>query len=114
MHNLIRLRDYRKRPQPVFFDRTELQQLLSLYSRRVISGEWRDYAIDHDARRATFSIFRHAADRPAFTVVKVAPRDRSETIYLLSAGPKRLKRGSNLIEVLAELDRRPRLVAAAD
>ena len=38
-----------------FFSRSELGQLLSLYSRRVVNGEWRDYAIDHDATEATVS-----------------------------------------------------------
>ncbi|MEM7563519.1 MAG: DUF2794 domain-containing protein, partial [Pseudomonadota bacterium] len=33
---------------------------LQLYSTRVARGEWRDYAIDHSAGVAIFSIFRHA------------------------------------------------------
>ncbi len=113
MRNLVRLRDYRNRPQPVFFDRHELHQLLTLYSRRVISGEWRDYAIDHDSGMAIFSIFRHAADRPAYTVIKSAPDAKGNSRYVLSAGPRRLKKGGSIEEVLAVLDRRPRIVFSA-
>ncbi|HMA14084.1 MAG TPA: DUF2794 domain-containing protein, partial [Kiloniellaceae bacterium] len=46
MSQLYRFSEYRKSPRRVFFDRAELNQLLSLYSRNVASGEWRDYAID--------------------------------------------------------------------
>ena len=110
---MVRLRDYRNRPHPVFFDRHELHQLLTLYSRRVISGEWRDYAIDHDTGMASFSVFRHAADRPAYTVIKSAPDAKGRSRYSLSAGPRRLKKGGSIDEVLAVLDRRPRLVYTA-
>lgn len=113
MRNLVRLRDYRNRPAPVFFDRHELHQLLSIYSGRVISGEWRDYAIDHDAGTATFSIFRHAADRPAFTVTKSGPDAKGNCRFTLSQGPRQLKSGGRIEEVLAALDRKPRLVLAA-
>ena len=46
----------------VFFDRQELRQLLDVYSRRVASGEWHDYAMDQRGNCAVFSIFRHSFD----------------------------------------------------
>lgn len=113
MRNLVRLQDYRKRPRPTFFDRQELHQLLTVYSRRVIAGEWRDYAIDHESGMATFSIFRRAADRPAYTIVKSAPDGKGESRYVLASGGQRLKKGRSIDEVLAVLDRRPRLVYSA-
>ncbi len=54
----------------VFFSRQELRQLLEVYSRRVASGEWRDYAIDHYGQDAVFSVFRHSFDSPLFAVAK--------------------------------------------
>src|SRR3546814_7882637 len=58
MSQFYRFSEYRKSPRRVFFDRGELNQLLSLYSRNVASGEWRDYAIDQIGGSAIFSVFR--------------------------------------------------------
>lgn len=113
MRNLVRLQDYRIRRTPVFFDRNELHQLLTVYSRHVISGEWRDYAIDHDANKAIFSIFRHAADRPAYRIIKGAPDAKGRCRYVLASGPRRVKAGDRIEDVLAILDRKPRLVYSA-
>ena len=64
MTKLYRIDDYRHehKNRKAFFDRNELNQLLSLYSRRVASGEWRDYAIDQVDGQATVSIDDIATD----------------------------------------------------
>ena len=60
MADLVRLNDHRRnKGRRVTFDRQELRQLLDVYSRRVASGEWKDYAIDMGNGSAVFSIFRH-------------------------------------------------------
>jgi len=71
MTNLYRLADQKARRRIVSFDRRELSRLLSLYSLRVASGEWRDYAIDFRPGMAIFSIFRHTAEQPLFAIAKV-------------------------------------------
>lgn len=109
MTELIRLAD-RKRPRQVYFSRTELMQLLGLYSRQVAAGEWRDYAIDHKAGMAIFSVFRHSFDRPLFSIAKWVDSQRPG--YAVFAGPRRLKAGGSLLDVLAVLEGRPRLVGA--
>ena len=43
---------------PVFFDRVELNQILSVYSRRVIAGEWCDYGFNEGRHEATFAIYK--------------------------------------------------------
>lgn len=103
MAGVVRLADFRPRHRPVFFNRLELNQLLSLYSRRVSRGEWRDYAIDHSATAAVFSVFRHSDSRPIFTIAKFAPGIRRRGDYLLTAGQRRLKEGRTLPDVLAAL-----------
>ena len=45
MADLIRLKKSRSPQRGLFFTKSELGQLLSLYSSRVISGEWRDYHV---------------------------------------------------------------------
>ena len=57
----------------LYFTRSELNQLLGLYSRHVARGVWRDYAIDHRDGMALFSVFRHTHEAPAYSIVKTAP-----------------------------------------
>ncbi len=110
MTELIRLAD-RKRPRQVYFSRPELMQLLALYARQVSAGEWRDYAIDHKAGMAIFSVFRHSFDRPLFSIAKWADSQRPSS-YAVFAGPRRLKAGGSLLDVLGVLEGRPKLVGA--
>lgn len=98
-----------KAPPPVGFTRVEMARILDLYSRRVMAGAWRDYAIDRQDDMATFSIFRHAADRPLFTVAKRRMQDDA-TEYSVFEGPAVLASGPDLDETLAALAARPFLV----
>jgi hypothetical protein len=69
---VLPLRDYRTRRRTLYFTRSELNQLLGLYSRNVARGIWRDYAIDHRDGQALFSVFRHTQESAAYTIVKSA------------------------------------------
>ena len=73
---VLALGDYRTRHHTLYFSRSELNQLLGLYSRHVIRGEWRDYAIDHGNGMARFSVFRHTHEAPAFTILRLRRRRR--------------------------------------
>lgn len=97
-------------PKKTFFNRQELFQLLDLYSRRVMTGEWRDYAIDHDATRATFSVFRHTADRPEYSITKLAAAGKSRSLFVLRDNARKLKQSASLDEVIAALNKRLRVV----
>jgi len=108
MTNLYRLADQPTRRRIVSFDRRELNRLLGLYSTRVASGEWRDYAIDFRPGMAIFSIFRHAAEQPLFAIAKVP--GGSQGSYLVYNGPRKLANGDTLEEVLRVFDRRLRLL----
>lgn len=94
----------------VFFSRQELRQLLEVYSRRVASGEWRDYAIDHYGNTAIFSVFRHSFDVPLFSIAKSGSGKDCE--YAVFDGQRRLKRGASMTEVLKVFDKPLRLVSA--
>ena len=67
---VLPLRDNRSQRRTLYFTRSELNQLLGLYSRNVARGIWRDYAIDHRDGQALFSVFRHTHESPAYTIVK--------------------------------------------
>jgi len=109
MTNLYRLADKRARRRIVSFDRRELSRLLSLYSRRVASGEWRDYAIDFRPGMAIFSIFRHTAEQPLFAIAKVPP-GASQSGYMVYNGPRKLAHGDSLEDVLAVFERKLRVL----
>ncbi len=109
MDNLLRLPDSRAKRRVVTFDRRELRQLLSLYSTRVITGEWRDYAIDFRPGMALFSIFRHTAEQPLFAIAKAAGGSARGAPWTVYAGPRRLAQGDDLDEVLRVFDRKLRV-----
>ncbi|RMD61144.1 MAG: DUF2794 domain-containing protein [Alphaproteobacteria bacterium] len=87
--------------RPTFFDRNELNQLLSLYSRRVASGEWRDYAIDQRGGSAVFSVFRHSHAAPLFRIAKRASGKGTHGEYVVLSGCRTLKRASTMREALS-------------
>jgi Protein of unknown function (DUF2794) len=104
MATVSRLTDYQARRR-IFFSRTELDILLQLYSRQVMRGAWRDYAIDQREGRAVFSIFRHSLESPLYTIVKTAPGIGRHGDFVLMRRCMRLATGGALAEVLAPLKR---------
>ncbi len=95
----------------VTFDRRELTAILNVYGRMVAAGEWRDYAIDHLADRAVFSVFRRASEAPLHRIEKTPRNAARQGAYSVSdAAGRILKRGPDLVRVLAVLEKKPRLV----
>ncbi|MEP9374610.1 DUF2794 domain-containing protein [Mesorhizobium sp. KR1-2] len=113
---LIPLHEARRerQAQPVSFDRRELDQILRVYGRMVAANEWRDYAIDHLADRAVFSVFRRASETPLFQIVKDPRLARRQGAFsVIAAGGLILKRGHELARVLGVFDKRLNLVHQA-
>jgi Protein of unknown function (DUF2794) len=104
MATVTRLSDHR-RQRRAFFSRAELDQLLQLYSRQVMRGVWRDYAIDQRDGTASFSVFRHSLESPLFTVAKTAPDASRHGNYVLLHRRVRLAAGATLADVLVRLER---------
>ncbi|KIL99864.1 hypothetical protein CCC_02653 [Paramagnetospirillum magnetotacticum MS-1] len=102
--------EYRDQPGFVHFERGEITQLLTLYAMRVASGEWRDYAIDVRPDGAVFSVFRHAFERPLYTVTKSASGPRGST-WSIARSDRIVSRFACLAGVLAALNRAPRPLA---
>ncbi len=110
---LFRLADYRAKRKTVYFNRIELNQLLAVYSRHVIRGDWRDYAIDHRAGFALFSVFRRSQESPAFSIMKCAGGNNRHGDYVVYNGRQRVCAGKTLGEVLDIFRRKPALVSSA-
>ncbi len=95
------------------FDRDELQRILDLYGRMVAAGQWRDYAMDFDRHAATFAAFRRTAERPQARVEKrPSLRNKQGMWTLFGEHGQILKRGHELVNVLAPMERR--LMKAVD
>jgi hypothetical protein len=109
MATLLRIAEGGPRRRVVSFDRRELATLLDLYSRRVSSGEWRDYALDFKPGMAIFSIFRHSAEQPLFAIAKLFRGATRLGRYHLFRGPKRVAAGDDLKELLEVFDKLLRL-----
>lgn len=98
---------------PVAFERRELDLILRLYGRMVAANEWRDYAIDHLADRAVFSVYRRASEVPLFQIVKDPKMARRQGVFsVIAAGGRILKRGHELARVLGIFDTKLKLVKA--
>ncbi len=110
MADLIRLRKSRSPQRGLFFTKKELGQLLALYSSRVISGEWRDYAIDHSDDGAAFSIFRHSHELPLFSISKNQRKGQRQPTFELVSGYKKIASSPSLVDVISQFEKLPRLV----
>lgn len=97
----------KRTPAPVFFQRQELDIILSLYGQKVAAGEWRDYAMDGLKDEAVFSIFRRASEMPIYRIMKQPKLRLKQGQYsVVSATGQILKRGHDLRMVLRVLDKR--------
>ena len=91
----------------VFFNRTELSQILQVYGRMVAKAEWRDYAIGETKNACIFAIFHRTADRPLFKIYKEPRLASKQGAYsVLSQSGRVLKRGKSLSQVLKVFDRK--------
>ena len=90
----------------MFFDRRELNPILSLYGRMVAVNEWRDYAIDSDELAVEFQIYRNSWDFPAYRLIKrgaVVGRRR----FALVRGGETLIEDDRLQTILSWLEKQP-------
>jgi hypothetical protein len=113
MVTVVSLSDYKnanRRFQPdICFNKRELEQLLTVYSRRVINGEWKDYAIRHDPSMAAFLIYRNNSRQPAFTVIK-HQTSGGKTEFVVFHGREKLKSSDSLKDAVTVLNRKLKLV----
>lgn len=100
----------RKQPKAFYFSRAELSVILSAYATRVANSDWRDYALDHIANCAIFSIFRHTHEQPLLTIEKHRQKGKDKALFMLRDRQKILFRGSKLSDLISYLHRLPRLV----
>ena len=110
---VVSLGDYRMRQHTLYFSRSELNQLLGLYSLQVSRGVWRDYAIDHTPGVARFSVFRHTHEAPTYTILKTAQSGGRPIEFIIQSGRQKLRVSRSLAEALAYFQTHLSLVATA-
>jgi hypothetical protein len=91
----------------VWFDRRELEQILSVYGDMVAAGECRDYAIGAFADHTVFCMHRRASEAPTWTIEKRPELARRQGAYsVVNATGQVLKRGHDLAQVLRVFESR--------
>ena len=105
-----RISNPKKLRKPLFFNRSELGQILATYSSRVASGEWRDYAIDNLPGSAAFSIFRHTHETPLYVIEKQQRYPSEAPNFTLRERDKSLCEGNYMQEIIIYFNRLPRLI----
>jgi len=91
----------------VAFQRTEMDLILDIYGRLVMSGQAKDYAVGAHKDQAVFAIFRRHAENPNWTVLKTPALARMQGAYsVLGPQGQILKRGRELKQVLTVFDTR--------
>jgi len=89
------------------FDRLELMRIMDLYGRMVAAGHWRDYALGHHPDYAVFAAFRRHSERPEIRIEKRPElRLKQGQFALVSEHGIVLKRGHELVAVMAPIERR--------
>ena len=105
--SVIQLRPPPAGPEPVtVFTRPELRSIFEIYGRKVIGGEWRDYALSFQPDVACFAVYRRAFDsNPLFRVEKrPALARRQGTFVVIAADGRIFRRGQELAKVLRVFD----------
>lgn len=98
----------------VFFNRAELEAILSVYGRMVVEGEWRDYAIGSTKDAAIFAIHRRTSEMPLYRIEKRPKLTRRQGAYsVVAATGLVLKRGHDLRQVLKVFEKRKLRVVGA-
>ena len=101
MVNLVNLPSRWRKKGIVTFTRSEIGQLMSVYSLEVSKGNWKDYAIDSLANMAVFSIYKSAREDPIYSITKSVSQNAARTVkFSVYDGERMLKQSTSMLEIL--------------
>lgn len=102
---VVALSSFRQAEQ-VRFNKSELQQILTVYGRMVARGEWRDYAMEFTRECAVFAVFRRSSEIPLYRIIKTPKNANRQGAYSVEASAGYvLRRGQDLPRVLMVLEK---------
>lgn len=91
----------------VFFSKSELTSILSLYSKQVSKGLWKDYALDSQSETAIFSVFRHTHDKPIYQIIKKRFKGlKNKCEFCIIKDAALISKSSDLINILNKLEKK--------
>ena len=89
-----------------FFNKSELNQILSIYGKKVSECKWKDYAIDHLESSAIFSFFRNTFESASLKIIKHKRISKSKLKYhLVSSSGSDIKRSNELDLIINYLNK---------
>ncbi|MDC0093449.1 DUF2794 domain-containing protein [Alphaproteobacteria bacterium] len=91
----------------IFFSKFELTKILSLYSKQVSKGIWRDYALDSKNDTAIFSIYRHSHDKPLYQIIKKSQKGtRNKPEFYIKSEVQIINKSNELQTILSKFEKK--------
>ena len=95
MSKIYHFSKYIKEKEKVSFSKNDLNLIISIYSKNVSNGIWKDYSINFEKNYAEFSIYRHSYAFPEFSIVK-----NKKKIFSIYSRQQELKKSKYIKDVL--------------
>ena len=95
MSKIYHFSKYIKEKEKVSFSKNDLNLIISIYSKNVSNGIWKDYSINFERNYAEFSIYKHSYASPEFSIVK-----NKKKIFSIYSRQQELKKSRYIKDVL--------------
>jgi len=95
MSKIYHFSKYIKEKEKVSFSKNDLNLIISIYSKNVSNGIWKDYSINFEKNYAEFSIYRHSYAFPEFSIVK-----NKKKFFFIYSRKQELKKSKYIKDVL--------------
>ena len=95
MSKIYHFSKYIKEKEKVSFSKNDLNLIISIYSKNVSNGIWKDYSINFERNYAEFSIYKHSYASPEFSIVK-----NKKKIFFIYSRKQELKKSKYIKDVL--------------
>ena len=103
----FKLNQNRNDIKKVFFSKPELTSILSLYSKQVSKGLWKDYALDNQNETAIFSVFRHTHDKPIYQIIKKRFKGlKNKCEFCIHKDGELISKSSDLLNILNKFEKK--------
>ena len=97
MKNIIEFNDYlrkkNKKHKYTSFSKAEMEKIMSMYSKNVAAGIWKD-------NLAVFSIFRRSSEKPLYSISKISKKSAGSMKFTITLGQKKLKNCKSMEEII--------------
>ncbi len=93
--------DLKEDNQRYFFKKEELKIILNLYAKMVSNGSWKDYGLSISSKQVSFSVFKNAAEKAIYKIIKnFKPSSKNLKYLITDTNGKILKNSFDLKSLL--------------